>query len=140
MAQFNFKQCKFCEKLFQSFGGSICHNCLEQIDEDFVAIRDYLYDQPGNIGVEAIHEGTQVPRNIILHLIKEKRLTISDPSTSSVTCEVCKRPISSGTMCQACMKTLFNKLQSTLPEPPEAKQKKTMESKKPRMHTDHLRK
>lgn len=107
--------CKFCNKPFHSVGGNICSNCHDQIDQDFFTIRDYLYDNPGAFDIDAICEATGVSKKIALHLLAEKRLTISvaegtPPVTGGLYCSVCRKPISYGSMCEDCRVSLSNKL------------------------------
>lgn len=131
----NIIQCKMCGGLFESLGGKVCGKCLEQIDKDFVKIRNYLYEYPGKSSVDEICEGTEVSQEVVLHLIKEKRLTSATPSGGALTCKMCQKPISSGSMCDACKLSLANSLQSSLPKAvPEKKQPKG--SNKSRMHID----
>lgn len=99
----NIIQCTFCKKPFQSFGGRICGNCLERIDKDFITVRDYIYDNK-HADIDTVSEETGVPKQIILHLLKEGRLIIDDPDGGGglLFCEVCKKPINTGRMCKDC--------------------------------------
>jgi len=98
-------QCQFCKKPFGSFGGRVCPDCNEKIDRDFITVRDYIYEHKHS-SIDEIAEETEVSKQIILHLLKEGRLTIDGPDGSGgglLTCEVCKKPINSGRMCKGCM-------------------------------------
>ena len=115
------EQCKFCNKPFQSVGGRICPNCLEQIDIDFITIRDYMYDHPGTFDVDSICKATEVPKAVVLHLIKEQRLTISKPGGGGVlTCSICHKPIAIGTICDDCKLSLSGTLGKSAVPPPAA--------------------
>ncbi|NLO47748.1 MAG: hypothetical protein GX111_05435 [Clostridiales bacterium] len=114
-------QCKICKKPFQSFGGHTCHNCLVDVDAAQIKIRDYLYDNPQKSGIDDICEGTDVSRNIVLYLLKEKRLTVSESSDSAPTCIYCHRPIGNGLMCDECRALISNKLQYAAPKPTKKK-------------------
>lgn len=120
-----------------SYGGNICHNCLEQIDLDFITIRDYMYDHPGNINVNDLVENTGVSRKVILHLMKQDRLTIKGAgSVSGLTCQVCRKPIAQGSLCEDCKLSLQKDLVSTLPPPsmPAEVKKPSRDKGNPRMH------
>ena len=90
----------------KSFGKKICPACLDDMDGHFVKVRDYLDEFP-NASVELVSDETEVPKSVILQLIKEGRLIIGDGSkVSSKHCEVCKKPIYEGRMCVKCQSNL----------------------------------
>ena len=99
----NIVQCTYCKKPFQSLGGRICPACLEQIDRDFITVRDYIYEnKPSNI--DKIAEETEVKKSIIIHLLKEGRLIIDSPDGDGLlVCDMCKKPINTGRLCKECM-------------------------------------
>ena len=112
----NIIQCSFCKKPFQSFGGKICGNCLEKIDKDFVIVRDYIYENK-HADMDKVSEETEVPKQIILHLLKEGRLIIDDPESGKgrlLLCEVCKKPISTGRMCKDCKSSVAATMQKNI--------------------------
>jgi len=101
----NIIQCQFCKKPFGSLGRKVCPDCDEKIDKDFIAVRDYIYEHKHS-SIDEIAEETEVPKQIILHLLKEGRLTIDSPDGSGgglLYCEVCKKSINTGRMCKDCM-------------------------------------
>ena len=112
----NIIQCNFCKKPFQSFGGRICSICLEKIDRDFITVRDYIYENK-HADMDTVSEETEVPKQIILHLLKEGRLIIDEPegeSSGILMCEVCKKPINSGRMCKNCKDKVANTMQKNI--------------------------
>ena len=111
----NIIQCSFCKKPFQSFGGRICGNCLEKIDKDFVIVRDYIYENR-KADMDTVSEETGVPKQIILHLLKEGRLIIDDPEDSGglLHCEVCRKPIRTGRMCANCKDNVSSTMQKSM--------------------------
>ena len=121
----NIIQCSLCKKPFQSIGGKVCVNCLEKLDEDFRVVRDYIYENK-RADVDTVAEETGVPKKHIQYLLKEGRLIIEDLSGGSLLyCEVCKKPISTGNMCDDCKTQLArtmdknitaNKSNSVLPQ------------------------
>ena len=124
------KQCDFCRMPFQSLGKRVCGDCLAKLDEDFIAIREYLYDHDG-AGIEEVSEATGVTRKTILYLLKEERLLVGDENGNGgggiLTCESCKRPINTGRMCQDCKKEVLKVLHENVsvvrkpkPKPQEA--------------------
>ena len=124
----NIIQCSMCKKPFQSFGGRICGNCLEKIDKDFIIVRDYIYEHK-HADMDTISEDTGVPKQIIMHLLKEGRLTIDDPSGESgiLFCEVCKKPINTGRMCKSCKEKVANTMhQNVTSRPPQGNDSKSL--------------
>ena len=110
------KQCAFCRVPYQSMGGRLCSECLIKLDEDFVKIRDYLYDHDG-AGIEEVSEATGVTRKVIFYLLKEERLIVGDENGNAnnlLTCESCKRPINTGRMCASCKKEVLSAIQENV--------------------------
>jgi len=99
----NIIQCSFCKKPFQSLGRRICGACLEQMDKDFIVVRDYIYEHK-QTNMDTVSEQTGVAKNIILYLLKEGRLILDDNNGGGgvLFCEACKKPISSGRLCKEC--------------------------------------
>jgi len=96
-------QCIFCKKPFQSYGSKICPGCLQQMDECFIKVRDYLDEHP-YADMDTVAKETEVSSKIILHLLKEGRLIIGNDETGNpiLTCESCKKPVSTGRLCEPC--------------------------------------
>ena len=100
----NIIQCTFCKKPFGSIGGRICPACLEQIDKDFITVRDYIYENKHS-NIDIIAKETEVSKPVIIHLLKEGRLIIDSPDGSGggyLFCEMCKKPINTGRLCKEC--------------------------------------
>ena len=136
----NIIQCKMCKKPFHSIGNRICPECLNNIDRDYFIVRDFVYDNPG-ADVDTTAEETKVDKAVILHLLKEGRLTLQNTGGNyehMLMCEVCRKPISSGKMCEMCkakLATTMNKsVEAHKPPPPKkdvnAKSKVTMHIKR----------
>ncbi|MDR2571921.1 MAG: hypothetical protein LBD23_16705 [Oscillospiraceae bacterium] len=101
----NIKQCTFCKRPFGSLGGKICPACLEQIDKDFIMVRDYIYEHKHS-NIDKISEETEVSKQVIMYLLKEGRLIIDGPDGDGgglLTCEACRKPINTGRLCKECV-------------------------------------
>jgi predicted amidophosphoribosyltransferase len=121
----NIAQCKFCKRPFQRISGNICSNCLSDIEVDFATLRNYLYDHPDISSVEFIAKETGVKRNVIIHLLREKRFAILDPSGNGLTCESCHKPLATGRLCDDCKDILASTIVSNpLVEAVDEKHKK----------------
>jgi len=99
----NITQCQFCKKPFASLGGRICPACLEQMDKDFITVRDYIYEHKHS-NIDKIAKETEVSKQVIMHLLKEGRLIIDSPDGDGLlVCEMCKKPINTGRLCKDCI-------------------------------------
>ena len=111
----DFVKCKLCATPFFSRGSLLCPACQEQIDKDFILVRDYIYDHPQQASVDEVAEATGVAEKNIIYLLEEERLTASVTfNTSAVVhrCKFCGREISSGSICERCKSTLTKDLDS----------------------------
>jgi len=131
----NIIQCKTCRKPFHSIGSRICPECLHRIDMDFITVRDYIYDNEG-ADIDTVAEETGVEKAIILHLLKEGRLTLATRGGGGhLTCEMCKTPINTGRLCNTCK----DKVSSFVQDNPDAKKPPAPESdpskRSSKMHT-----
>jgi len=109
-------QCEFCRRLYQSAGNRLCNDCLIKLDEDFIKIREYLYEHD-RAGIEEVSEATGVSRKTIMFLLKEERLTVSSDRVDGggiLVCEACKKPISTGRICESCRKEVISALQDSV--------------------------
>jgi len=111
----NIIQCQFCKKPFQSLGRRICPDCLEQIDKDFLIVRDYIYENK-RADIDTVSEKTEVSKQIILHLLREGRLTLGDDGEGGgvLFCEACRKPITSGKLCKDCKDKVSNTMQRNI--------------------------
>jgi len=108
-------RCRWCGKRFQSYGTMVCPTCLQELDEKYNPVRDYLYDNP-NASIEEVVEETGVSERIILYYLKEGRLTMANAS-GVLRCEQCGAAISTGRMCERCQ----NKLNDRIAKPLQAR-------------------
>jgi hypothetical protein len=117
----NIIQCTFCKKPFQSLGRRICNECLEQIDKDFITVRDYIYEHK-QTNMDTVSEETGVSKQIIMYLLKEGRLILDDDSGGGgvLFCEVCKKPINSGRLCKDCKGKVASTMQQSVSARPAA--------------------
>ena len=139
----NIIQCKTCKKPFHSLGSRICHDCLKKIDEDFIIVRDYIYENR-NTRIDKVSEDTGVDKSTILYLLKEGRLTLDNPDSEGLLlCELCKKPISSGRMCDECKGKVASSMDKSIKgnKPPQPEKKDLQASKHTaKMHTDVVNK
>jgi len=104
------KQCDYCRRPYQSLGNKVCNDCTTKLDEDFILIREYLYEHD-NASIEEVSEATGVSRKAIYYLLKEERLLVGDDGGAGILkCETCRKPINTGRMCAACKKEIITEV------------------------------
>ena len=126
------RQCRRCDKLFQSLGKDICFDCIEEMDNEYVIVRDYIYENP-SAGIVEISKETGVAEKMILHFLREKRLSLAEASIL-LTCESCGKAIATGRYCDSCLGHFDRELNKVAPPP-----KKTTEEKPGKTEGMHLR-
>ncbi len=101
------RNCKRCGKIFQYKGNSICPNCVQQDDEDFRKVREYIIAHPNSTSIE-ISKATDVELKTIIRFLREGRLESEyiNGSDLGLECEKCGRPIDSGRYCETCLNEL----------------------------------
>jgi len=120
------RQCDFCRMPYQSVGNKICGDCLIKLDEDFILIREYLYEHD-RANIEEVSEATGVSRKTIMFLLKEERLIVGDENGYSggiLKCESCKKPINTGRICVQCKEEVLSAIQESVSTVRRPKQRK----------------
>lgn len=121
------KKCSFCGKMFSSYGSTICPLCMEEMDQHFSVVRDYLYDYP-NASIEQVCEATEVDEKVVMHLLRDGRIRMVE-ATGLLKCEQCGTPIDSGRYCATCSNTLESRITKATLE------RMAQKPRGPRMHT-----
>ncbi|SHI38513.1 TIGR03826 family flagellar region protein [Lutispora thermophila] len=104
------RNCIRCGRVFAYTYSPICSKCLEQDEEDFRIVKDYLYDNPGS-NVFEVSEATGVSVEKIMRFLREERLEISSENSNLVLeCEYCGKPIRTGRYCEECKNKLANEM------------------------------
>jgi hypothetical protein len=115
------KNCKQCGKIYLYNGSSLCKDCMDEMEQYFAKIRDYLYRYPDS-DVDTIANETGIDTKLILQLIRDGRLQFG--GRSRLTCRACGDTIETGYYCVKCQQEISKKLKITTGEntPKEAKQ------------------
>lgn len=98
------RNCPRCGKLFVYVGVPICRDCLEQEEQQYNSVRQYLKDHPGATPGE-ISEKTGVPVHMVMEFLR-RGLLQSAAHTEDLTCVICRKPITSGKICPECQSQL----------------------------------
>jgi flagellar operon protein (TIGR03826 family) len=96
------RNCVRCGRLFGYGGRPICSYCIEEEEDEFKKVKEYLYDYSGSTVFE-VSEATGVEVDKIMRFLREERLEISsDNPNMLLECESCHRPINTGRFCHSC--------------------------------------
>lgn len=122
----NVKTCKRCRRPYQFMGKFYCPQCVIDMDEIMVKIRDYLDESP-NAMVEDIANDLQIESKDILQLMRDGRVMMH-ADHGGLQCEICGKSIGAGKMCNDCMADLGKSIQGRIIE----KMKEKQEADKPK--------
>ena len=91
---------------YQSSGVYVCASCGSTECDDFGKIKMYLAEN-GPASKEEIVDATGVSKEAVTRYLKQQRLMIHG-ETKRVTCRICGRGISSGSLCADCAAQVSN--------------------------------
>jgi rubrerythrin len=106
----NVRRCAMCGVLFNSYGTNKCPECIQELDRQFILVREYIY-QNEEADILEISKETGVEGKTILEFLKDGRLTLGVES-SILVCESCGKPIKTSKYCEECRDRLENALKS----------------------------
>ena len=129
------KKCRRCGHMYQFIRSPFCADCLEKVDEEYQRVRDYLEESP-RATIDTIARETKVSRPILLHLIREGRLTLATPQ---VFCERCKAAIQAGRYCEKCLGQLQKGLSQAIDTAGSTRPGDKTEEKRPRDNARHIK-
>ena len=104
----NYKRCEFCGRpLPLDYEEDFCPSCVE--NNLFREVKEFIRTHDVNEYQVAAH--FQIPVRQVKHWIREGRIeykenTIGQSSLSGLRCEKCGSPVSFGTLCPKCLKTI----------------------------------
>jgi len=105
--------CKRCKKLYTIGNLGLCHECITELDDILIIIKEYLIDNKG-ASIAQICEQINIGERDVSYLIKVGRLDLEkDIPSETLTCKKCGTPISIGKYCTACSNYLGNLLTAT---------------------------
>ncbi len=125
------RNCKLCNSLFNYDGNSLCPACRKKMDDKFLEVRQYIYDNP-TASMTVVAEENDVPIQQIKRWIREERLSFSKDSGISIECEKCGKPILTGRYCTECRNNMTHSLNKLYASAAPVKKDKKSESAKMR--------
>ncbi|MFY9176866.1 MAG: hypothetical protein WBI74_02020 [Caldicoprobacterales bacterium] len=130
------RNCKRCDRIYQYRGSKYCPQCTIELDEIFIKVRDYIYDNK-NATVLDVSQALGVEEDIILEFLKQGRLELSSPGLDYL-CERCERPITTGRFCSDCIRELDSEMKKGFKDIASSPKSLGRDSK--RMYTAEIRK
>lgn len=103
------RNCKRCGKIYNYDGFRLCPTCRREDEEDFIKVKEYLYDNPG-ANISEVEEATEVDSGKIIEFLRQDRLEIADEGNLLLECERCGVSIKSGRFCDKCKYELGKEL------------------------------
>jgi predicted amidophosphoribosyltransferase len=129
------RNCRRCDRIYQHRGSKYCPNCMLELDEIFVKVRDYIYDNPNATGSGSIRSpgcgGEHNPG-----ILKGGQAGAVIPGLDYL-CERCEKPITTGRYCNDCIQELDRGMREGLEAPGGNPRGLGKDSK--RMHTADFR-
>lgn len=122
------RNCKKCGNLFDYTGNPLCPACEKEMEEKFMEVRRYIYENPG-AGMPEVAEENDVPMQQIKKWVREERLSFTKDSGVSIECEKCGRPILTGRFCPGCKQSMANSLNNLYVTAAPQKNKKATSAK-----------
>lgn len=129
------RNCRRCGKLFVYTGIPLCRQCIDEDEEIFERVKEYIESHPKCTTME-VAEALDIPTEKILQFLREGKLELSKENTNILLgCERCGRPIPTGRYCSECASFIEQEFMKGLKRPglPQRREKE-------RMYTAHRRK
>jgi hypothetical protein len=73
------------------------------VDETYITVRRYLYQNPKNCEYISIIEDTGVSEKELNYLIKKGRIEVANKPGGAAKCRACGKETSGGSLCEPCM-------------------------------------
>jgi predicted amidophosphoribosyltransferase len=103
------QKCELCGRAFNSAGAKLCASCADEIDNSYIKVRKYIYQNPDKRSFAAIVEATDVSEKALSYLIDHGRVVVVDAGSGrGVRCKVCGAVTDGGTLCEKCRTRLVS--------------------------------
>ncbi len=131
----DFRNCKRCGKLFVYNGIPLCNACVQEDEETYKLVKEYIEKHPRCTTIE-VSEALDVPVEKILQFLREGKLELSSDNPNIVLgCERCGRPINTGRYCKECASFMESQFKRGF-----VSEEKRVHRESDRMYTAHRRK
>ena len=129
------RNCRRCGKLFVYTGIPLCRQCIDEDEEIFEKVKEYIENHPKCTTME-VAEALDISMEKILQFLREGKLELSRENTNMLLdCERCGRPISTGRYCSECASSMEQQFMKSFMRPDLSQRRE-----KERMYTADRRK
>ncbi|MBN4062554.1 MAG: MerR family transcriptional regulator [Alkaliphilus sp.] len=107
------RNCKKCGRAFAYKGIPVCLRCKNDDEDEFMKVKDYLYDNTGAT-IREVSDETGVDEKQILRYLKESRIEIIEEGNFVLECERCGKSLRSGRFCDVCVSDMSKEFSSAI--------------------------
>ncbi len=108
------RNCPRCGKVFNYIARPICGRCMQDEEEEFKKVKEYIDEYPG-ANMPEVSDATGISVDKIMRFLRDERLEISgEDSNIFLECERCGRSIRTGRFCDKCKDEIQNELRNSL--------------------------
>lgn len=101
--------CGKCGRMFSAENGQkFCSKCRNSDEDDFMIVREFVYDNPDST-VSDVAEETGIDESKILKFLRQGKLQLKGDGVG-YPCERCGKSINTGKFCDACSMELKNEI------------------------------
>ncbi|MPM15881.1 hypothetical protein SDC9_62255 [bioreactor metagenome] len=101
-------KCELCELPFNSFGSKVCASCSHELDQAYVTVRKFIYQNPDKADFANIVAETGVAEKLLSHLIDQGRVLVNDTKGRGSRCRACGKPTGGNVLCDSCRSKLIS--------------------------------
>ena len=116
-------RCEFCGNAFNSFGSRMCAECTKALDETYLKVRKFIYQNPDKANFTMIVEHTEVSEKELTYLIKSGKINIDSKMGIGNRCRACGTETSAGQLCEQCRIKVLTESMKVKKEPEIQKKK-----------------
>lgn len=100
------RNCPRCGRVFSYINRPICNRCIDDEEQEFKKVKDYIYENPG-ANIPEVSTATEVSVEKIMRFLRDERLELKgDIDSLGLSCERCGVSIKSGRFCEKCKKDI----------------------------------
>ncbi len=131
------RNCPRCGKIFGYIGRPICNSCMQDEEDEFKKVKEYVYENPG-ANMAEVSQATEISVDKIMRFLRDERLEITgDDSNMILECERCSKAIKTGRFCDHCKDDMASgfKKEFGIGNKPEPRQEPDKKSDRDKMFT-----
>ena len=100
--------CVNCGQMFMKTRDNICPACIEEKEEVFRQVKQYLRENKSATLVQVIQD-LQIEMELVVEMVEEGRLYFAENPNFGIECVCCGKPTSAGRYCPSCQSEVARK-------------------------------